>query len=511
MKSETSQTDELSGNEAMTTPSHYTQGPWHSTSPYSQSPYGNSPLNEYAHFQQYMHHGMPTEPLSGLQAPLSHPQIAHAGHMTHQHLPMLTTTTTWPSELTAHAPSAGYSISSNTLAPAPGAAMCGVKPPEKTRKTLTFEQKRDMCLHHESNPKMRQADIGEIFRVERSTVSKVLRNKEMYLKGEVEKDSSGKRTNGRNPDFERTLGNYIRKQREHGLPMSDAEIMERARQYARGSPNHQAILVRLTPSWLNKFKLKCSIDTAGGALRRASEPSIPEKLSFSARFPDISPTSPSAQTSPLSVSPSDDDLRSRGNHDFTYRQYASQSETSLTNNAASSFSSELISPVGPLGYSPDGHSSGFPLDPEFEAEQKRNGSFHSMDMEYAGQMHGEAIDSTLMTPRNAPSACKQESPAADAMASIPSMRLCRNKLNPGVRISSATPSPEDAQRAAATLLDYLQNLGHCGQFEHEYSTIMKLTMKLDTHPSHFSYPEARGLARIAEGDGELIAAGGGDE
>lgn len=167
MKSETSQTDEPSGNDAMITPNHYTQGPWHSTSPYSQSPYGNSPLNEYAHFQHYIPHGMPIEPLSGMHTPLSHQQITHAGHMTHQHLPMLTTTATWPSELAAHAPSTGYSVSSHTLAPAPMAAMCGAKPPEKTRKTLTFEQKRDMCLYHESNPKMRQADIGEIFRVER--------------------------------------------------------------------------------------------------------------------------------------------------------------------------------------------------------------------------------------------------------------------------------------------------------------------------------------------------------
>lgn len=337
-------------------------------------------------------------------------------------------------------------------------------------------------------------------------MSKVLRNKEMYLKGEVEKDSNGKRTNGKNPDFERTLGNYIRKQRDHGLPMSDSEIMDRARQYARGSPNHQAILAKLTPSWLNKFKLRYSIDTVGGSLRRASEPSIPKKLSFSTGFPDISPTSPSAQTSPLSVSPSDDDPRSFGSHDFTYRQLASQSETSLANNATSSFSSELISPVGPFGHSPDGHPSGFALDPEFEAEQKTNGPFRSMEMEYGSQMHNESTDPTLMAPHNASASCKQ-----DTVASIPSMRLCGKDLNADSRPLTTMPSPEDAQRAAATLLNYLQNLGRCGQFEQEYSTIMKLTMKLDIHPSHFSYPEARGLARIVEGDGELIAAGGGHD
>ncbi len=483
-------------------------------------------MNEYAHFSNYIPHGMPSEPLSGMPTSLSHHTIAHAGHMTHQHLPMLTTTATWPSELTTHTPSTGYSVSSHTLAPAPMSAMCGAKPSEKTRKTLTFEQKRDMCLYHENNPKMRQADIGEIFRVERryevnaktnilqlsnlldlSTVSKVLRNKEMYLKGEIEKDSNGKRTNGKNPDFDRTLGNYIRKQRDHGIPMTDTDIMNRARQYARGSPNHQAILAKLTTSWLNKFKQRYSIDSTG-PLRRASEPSIPEKLSFSARFQDVSPSSPSGQTSPLSVSPTDDDLRSRGDHGFTYRQYASHSETSLPENATSSFSSELISPVGPFGYSPDGQSSGFPLDPEFEAEQKRNGSFQSMDMEYAGQVHSQTTDSTLMTPRNVPPVCKQESPIADTMASIPNLRLGSKKLSTGARASQTTPSPEDAQRAAATLLNYLHSFSHCGQFDHEYSAIMQLTRKLVVHPNQFSYSDARGLTRIAEGDGDLIAAGG---
>ncbi|XWW97401.1 hypothetical protein V2A60_005383 [Cordyceps javanica] len=343
--------------------------------------------------------------------------------------------------------------------------------------------------------------------LEFSTVSKVLRNKEMYLKGEIEKDPNGKRANGKNPDFDRTLGNYIRRQRERGIPMSDSDIMDRAYQYARGSPNHQAILHRLTPSWLNKFKQRYSIDTVG-LMRRASEPSIPEKLSISSRFQSISPSSPSGQTSPLSISPSDDDLRSRGEYSFTYRQFASHSETSLTDNATSSFSSELISPVGAFGYSPGGHSSTFPLDPEFESEQKQSEHFRPMDLDYTNQLHSGAADPVLMTPRNIPPVCKQESPGAETMASIPSRRLDGKESNGGAGVSRAAPSPEDAQRAATTLLSYLQNLGQSGQFDHEYSALMQLTRKLHIHPNQFSHPDVRGLTSILEGDADLITTSG---
>jgi hypothetical protein len=40
-------------------------------------------------------------------------------------------------------------------------------PAEKSRKTLSTEQKRAMCIYFEENPGTRQADIGARFGVER--------------------------------------------------------------------------------------------------------------------------------------------------------------------------------------------------------------------------------------------------------------------------------------------------------------------------------------------------------
>lgn len=168
MKSEILHADESPGGDSMLPSSTYPQTSWHNGSPYSQSPYAESSVHEYPHYTGYMH-GVPSEPLPGMSASLCHQSLPHVGHMTHHHLPMLTTTSTWPSELT-QAHSNNYSVSSSTLVATPIIDTSEVKPSDKARKTLTFDQKKRICLLHESNPKMRQADIGVQFNVERRYV-----------------------------------------------------------------------------------------------------------------------------------------------------------------------------------------------------------------------------------------------------------------------------------------------------------------------------------------------------
>lgn len=182
MRQAVAHTDELPGNSTVITPSSYTQESWSSTtSPYSQSPYGNSPMSDYAHFGGYIPHGMPSEqPLPGLPSSVSHQQHQQQHHhrmlqagppMTHQQLPSLNTA--WPSQLIQHSQTNSYSMPHNTIAPAP--APVSSEPlktvNEKQRRTLSFEQKRAMCQYHEDNPKLRQADIGTMFGVERRCVN----------------------------------------------------------------------------------------------------------------------------------------------------------------------------------------------------------------------------------------------------------------------------------------------------------------------------------------------------
>ena len=151
-------------------------------SPYSQSPY-QSPVNEYNHWGGYMPQmGLPSEQLGRMpHHSMSIPPTPqpHHHHMGHQQLPMLNTA--WPSQLTNPTPTGGsYSAPPlSSMTPVSSAStqhsvehVQPKQPPptpasEKVRKTLSAEQKRDMCQYHEDHPNMRQADIGKRFGVER--------------------------------------------------------------------------------------------------------------------------------------------------------------------------------------------------------------------------------------------------------------------------------------------------------------------------------------------------------
>ncbi|KAF7532498.1 hypothetical protein G7Z17_g13634 [Cylindrodendrum hubeiense] len=526
----------------------YGSDTWTSMSPYSQSPYSNSPLTEYNSFGAYVPHGLPSESMSRMPPPPPQPhQMIQPAPMAHHQLPMLNTT--WPSQLTNPTPSGSYSAPPVSITPATSAPP--VDPPrlpaqhEKSRKTLTTEQKRAMCQFHEDNPGTRQADIGARFGVERSTVSKVLRQRDQYLKRDQEPDHAAlKRAKGKHPDFDRTLSNYVRRQQQRGFEVADEEIMEQARLFAHASGNQESLLNSLTSSWLQKFKQKHGIG-AGKLMRRASETNIPDSARMSTLMSKndkgsngISPSSPTGQLSPLSGSRSDEEVQADGlGFDFHYKHPESQSATSLTSDLRdtgnSSFSGGTMSPTAPFTFSPDPNVGGFPMDhlrgnpPDFQHREKRSNTFPSLNIDYVNQ----TSSTEPMTPRHpsstAPSSAL-DSPALDMAAPFaldtninsPPPTLRRSSSNSSMNArSSATPvttsgisstsldsspvspSQEDARRAAATLLSYIQN---AGTFDtSEYLTVVQLTKKLQIHQHQAGRPSIGGLSRIPEGDVEL--------
>lgn len=525
----------------------YGSDTWTSMSPYSQSPYSQSPLTEYNSFGAYVPHGLPSESMSRMPPPPPQPhQMIQPAPMAHHQLPMLNTT--WPSQLTNPTPSGSYSAPPVSIPPVSSAPP--VDPPrlpaqhEKSRKTLTTEQKRAMCQFHEDNPGTRQADIGARFGVERSTVSKVLRQRDQYLKRDQEPDHAAlKRAKGKHPDFDRTLSNYVRRQQQRGFEVADEEIMEQARLFAHASGNQESLLNSLTSSWLQKFKQKHGIG-AGKLMRRASETNIPDSARMSTLMSKndkgsngISPSSPTGQLSPLSGSRSDEEAHADGlGFDFHYKHPESQSTTSLTSDLRdtgnSSFSGTM-SPTAPFTFSPDPNVGGFPMDhlrgpPDFQHREKRSNTFPSLNIDYVNQ----TASNEPMTPRHQPSSTAPssalDSPALDMAAPFaidtninsPPPTLRRSSSNSSMTARSSTtpvttsgisstpldtspvsPSQEDARRAAATLLSYIQNAGNFDSSE--YMTVVQLTKKLQIHQHQAGRPSIGGLSRIPEGDVEL--------
>ncbi|KAK4953485.1 hypothetical protein LTR66_013643, partial [Elasticomyces elasticus] len=167
----------------------------------------------------------------------------------------------WPSMLATNPPfpetgmhvSAHASVSPTTpMLPVRKTSTGGSTP----RRTLTDEDRRQMCLYHEENKTAKQTDIGALFGVERSTVSKVLRQKEKYLNPDDGSRSAIKRAKGRVPDIEKALANWAKNYQSHGYPLNDQLIKEKALFFAStcGCPEGKEKVC--TTAWLEKFKHK---------------------------------------------------------------------------------------------------------------------------------------------------------------------------------------------------------------------------------------------------------------
>ncbi|TGZ79113.1 hypothetical protein EX30DRAFT_373256 [Ascodesmis nigricans] len=102
-----------------------------------------------------------------------------------------------------------------------------------------------------------------MFGVERSTVSKVLRQKEKYLFPDDGSRSPVKRTKGKFPDIERALSVWAKNTRKQGITLSDAMIREKARFFAISVGISESQFKANSGSWLEKFKQKNNLHSNG--------------------------------------------------------------------------------------------------------------------------------------------------------------------------------------------------------------------------------------------------------
>ncbi|KAL2271653.1 hypothetical protein VTJ83DRAFT_1024 [Remersonia thermophila] len=507
-------------------------------------------------------HGLPSESIGRMPPP---PPPLHQAPAAHATLPMLMMPhAPWPSMLT-NPTSYGPAHS------APPVAIPSVTAPLKTsklpalqtsqpRKTLTDEDRRAMCKYAEEHPTAKQTDIGARFGVERSTVSKVLRNKDKYLNMDNERSSSPVKrtvTKGKGVNIEKTLLNYVQRNKSKGVPVTRESLKEKLRLFnsaAAGDP----LIESTTSAWIDKFMTKYNIGTGTGTgrlLRRASETSIPNSVrssgspSFSSSQPPsqpqsaISPASPSGHLSPspLSANKSDEEKDGVGsligfNMDGAYKHSASQSTTSLTtafsDAATPSFPGSAVSPTTPFSFSPDPNVGAFlsgdqarqgPLHGTPGFQRPRSQTFPTLDLEYMNQSQStEPATPKFQVPSTAPSSALESSASGPAFAfdqtvSPPQLRHSsstgsiagRSTTTPLTSSAAGTspnsPTQEDARKAADTLLSFItQAAGFVDQ--NEYYTLMRLTEKLRLHQSQL--PKAiptgmGGLSQIPEGDSEM--------
>ncbi|KAI6787759.1 hypothetical protein KC361_g9397 [Hortaea werneckii] len=243
------------------------------------------------------------------------------------------------------------------------------------RKTLTNNDRKRMCQYAEDHPNAKQTEIGDAFGVERSTVSKVLRQKDKYLIQEDGSKSPVKRAKGRYPEIEKALAVWAKNQERKCLPLANELIRDKARAFSATkttmtSPDNQYVLGSI---WLENFKLKHNLmglrsgksSFAPGDAESistcqtsgvASPPSSPRALGPSSPL-DLGTTR--SQDSFKHESP-DNSLDYTTCHGPFHSQSAKSLNIAFTDTAPSSFSSGPLRPLSPV-FTPDSGTAAGPF------------------------------------------------------------------------------------------------------------------------------------------------------
>ncbi|OGE47651.1 hypothetical protein PENARI_c039G03469 [Penicillium arizonense] len=161
---------------------------------------------------------------------------------------------------------------------------------------LTDEYRRMICLYHERNKAAKQTEIGALFGVERSTVSKIVKRKERYLLINNRGQSPENRTKGRVPDLKTALSNLVKQYQKSKIPINDEILMDKALAFA-----HACSLTEgsgaLDKDWLEKFKRENNMSfahnrpcTKDGQARHTQPQGITSNI-ITRNMNDISPIS----------------------------------------------------------------------------------------------------------------------------------------------------------------------------------------------------------------------------
>lgn len=355
------------------------------------------------------------------------------------------------------------------------------------RRTLTDADRRRMCLYHEEHPNVKQTEIGAMFGVERSTVSKVLRQKEKYLYSDDGSRSPIKKSKGKFPDIERALSNWVRNYQRQGGHLSDATIREKALFFAStvgGPDNHQKIM---SSSWLEKFKQKNCLT---GSLSRKGSVDVSNCLENNSNGTSVtqtpsplSPVTASSTTTPSPLSPKQDQdgIKTESTNN-TPKLDSHEFGPSLSQHVKTFSDSPIFSSENPFA-SPSQANGASPI------KRARSRTLPIMTGETCSVSNAS---SRHVSPKASPPIDEEpQSPTATARA----MTMKRNHSSPDIKTtmqppplpnsnttspvtSPGSPTQDEARKALELVMNYFQNQPS-GLAAQDFFTIGKLMEKLE--------------------------------
>ncbi|KAL4250782.1 hypothetical protein ABKN59_006091 [Abortiporus biennis] len=133
-----------------------------------------------------------------------------------------------------------------------GARLSPVKPKHRKQRLYNVDRKK-ICVYHKENPNLKQEDIARVFGVERSTISKILKNKTKWLNVPEETPILlARQRPTKFPFLENKLEKWL-KHEGRSMVLSDNVIREKAKEIAKELqwPEEK---FKASSGWVENFK-----------------------------------------------------------------------------------------------------------------------------------------------------------------------------------------------------------------------------------------------------------------
>lgn len=141
------------------------------------------------------------------------------------------------------------------------------------KKRLTVGDRKLVCQRHLENPTQKQEQLAREFGVERSTVSKILKEKDKWLS--MPEDSPTQATAARSrpprwPDLEQQLGEWMFEAEQQGAIVTDSMIRQKALEIAQTLYGDIGNF-KGSQGWIEKFKERVAIARHGFASEKEDD------------------------------------------------------------------------------------------------------------------------------------------------------------------------------------------------------------------------------------------------
>ncbi|KAG8744736.1 hypothetical protein FRC10_009501 [Ceratobasidium sp. 414] len=128
------------------------------------------------------------------------------------------------------------------------------------KQRLDDARRKEICTYARDRPKARQEDIALKYGVERSTISKILKNKDKWLTMDTHtrKPMPVKHRPSKFPEIETELLKWVKECQENGIGITDTRIKVKARECAKeiGLPDGK---FKASSGWIENFKVRNSL------------------------------------------------------------------------------------------------------------------------------------------------------------------------------------------------------------------------------------------------------------